>query len=191
MKEDKSAPETTRRIEPSEPARKPRSTRPAPRTEIDAGGDSQSGEIQRLLNDLLADEFVLYMRTLNFHWNVRGMQFHSLHLFFEELYKGGLQRIDDIAEKVRALGGFATATLGEYLKLTRIREQAGATPDPRAMISTLTADHETLIKHLREVFHTVQDKFDDPSTENFLCDLLETHEKTRWMLHTHLDRELG
>lgn len=187
MKEEKSVPESTRRPETVETARK---GRPAPRTGIDTGGDSQTAETQRLLNGLLADEFLLYMRTLNFHWNVRGMQFHSLHLFFEKLYLEGLQTIDDVAEKVRSLGGFATATLGEYLKTTRIREQAGAVPDPRVMISTLAGDHETLIKHVREIYRTVQEKFDDPSTENFLCDLLEKHEKTKWMLQTHLDRDL-
>lgn len=191
MKEDKSVPDTTRRTEMSEAVRKSRPARPAPRTGIDTSGESQSGETQQLLNGLLADEFVLYMRTLNFHWNVRGMQFHSLHKFFEELYVAGAQRIDDIAEKVRTLGGVATATLGEYLKMSRIKERTGEVPDPRVMISTLAADHETVIKQLREAYHTVHEKFDDPSTENFVCDLLEKHEKTKWMLQTHLDRELG
>jgi starvation-inducible DNA-binding protein len=194
MKEEKSsAPDTTtRRSEAPVETRKSRQSRPAPRTEIDSGGDSQAGQTQRLLNGLLADEFVLYMRTLNFHWNVRGMQFHSLHKFFEELYQEGAETIDDVAEKVRSLGGFATATLGEYLRLSRLKEQPGKPPpDPRVMVSTLAADHDTVIKQIREAYHAVHEKFDDPSTENFLCDLLEKHEKTKWMLQTHLDRELG
>jgi starvation-inducible DNA-binding protein len=194
MKEDKSVPETTTRRDPvSETAKKPRSIRPAPRTEIDSGTNAQSAEVQQLLNALLADEFVLYVRTLNYHWNVRGMQFHSLHEFFEKLYKKSAETIDDVAEKVRSLGGYAMATLQEYLNTSRVKEQPGSgePPDPRVMISNLASDHETVIGQLREAYHAIHDKFDDPSTENFLCDLLEQHEKTMWMLQTHLDRELG
>ena len=196
MKEDKSASETTGRREPMtapEAAKKTRSMRPAPRTGIDSGTNAQGAEVQQMLNGLLADEFVLYVRTLNYHWNVRGMQFHSLHEFFEKLYKQSAETIDDVAEKVRSLGGYAMATLEGYLKTSRVKEQPGGgePPDPRVMISTLAGDHETVIQHLREAFHTVHEKFDDPSTENFLCDLLEQHEKTMWMLNVHLDRELG
>ena len=195
MKEDKSVPETATKREPTAipEAKKSRSVRPAPRTEIDRGSNTQAAEVQQMLNALLADEFVLYVRTLNYHWNVRGMQFHSLHEFFEKLYKQSAETIDDVAEKVRSLGGYAMATLEEYLKTSRVKEQPGGgePPDPRVMISTLAGDHETVIQHLREAFHTVHEKFDDPSTENFLADLLEQHEKTMWMLQTHLDRELG
>ncbi len=196
MKEDKSAPDTARRepMAAPEAARKSRPNRPAPRTEIDRGSNAQAAEVQQMLNALLADEFVLYVRTLNYHWNVRGMQFHSLHEFFEKLYKQSAETIDDIAEKVRSLGGHAMATLQEYLSTSRVKEQpsgGGEPPDPRMMISNLASDHETVIRQLRDAFHTVQEKFDDPSTENFLSDLLEQHEKTMWMLNTHLDRELG
>src|SRR5438034_9872540 len=88
------------------------------------------------LNALLADEFVLYVRTLNYHWNVRGMQFHSLHPFFERLYGEQAKTIDDIAEKVRALGGYAVATLEEFLSNSRLKEHRGDPPDPRMMILT-------------------------------------------------------
>jgi starvation-inducible DNA-binding protein len=196
MKEDKSASETTSRREvmaSPEASKKTRLARPAPRTDIDSGTSAQGAEVQQLLNGLLADEFVLYVRTLNYHWNVRGMQFHSLHAFFEKLYKQSAETIDDVAEKVRSLGGYAVATLQEYLNTSRVKEQPGGgePPDPRVMISNLAADHGTVIKQLREAFKTVHEKFDDPSTENFLTDLLEQHEKTMWMLNVHLDRELG
>jgi starvation-inducible DNA-binding protein len=193
MKDDKSAPESVRRMdvaESREGARKARSARPAPRTEL-ASPTPQSGETQQLLNGLLADEFVTYVRTLNWHWNVRGMQFHSLHAFFEKLYQEQAVRIDDIAEKVRSMGGFATATMEEFLGNSRLKEKIGEPPDPRVMISTLAGDHEAIIKRLREILGTLGEKFDDPSTDNFLCDLLEKHEKTLWMLQAHLDRELG
>lgn len=194
MKEDRSDPEASSRSETPEAreaTRRTRAARPAPRTERSTIAP-QSGETQQLLNALLADEFVLYVRTLNCHWNVRGMQFHSLHAFFEKLYRQQAEAIDDIAEKVRSLGGFAMATLEEYLGNTRLREKPGEPPpDPRVMISTLAADYETILKQIRGAIRTVKEKYDDPSTDNFLCGLLEEHEKTLWMLQAHLDRELG
>jgi starvation-inducible DNA-binding protein len=189
MKEEKSAPESTRRMSVEE-SRKARAARPAPRTDVTTS-QPQSGETQQLLNGILADEFVVYVRILNYHWNVRGMQFHSLHEFFEKLYVAQAKTIDDIAEKVRSLGAFATATMEEYLGNSRLRERIGEPPDPRVMISTLAGDHETIIKRVREAIAAVEGKYDDPSTGNFLCDLLEKHEKTLWMLQAHLDRELG
>lgn len=164
--------------------------RHAPRTLVDESDRTQSAETQQLLNGVLADEFVLYVRTLNCHWNVRGMQFHSLHDFFEKLYQEQALRIDDLAEKVRAVGGYALATLEEYLGNTRLKETIGPPADPRLMISGLVEGHEAVVKHLREAFHVVEEKYDDPSTSNFLAGLLEKHEKTMWMLKTHLDREL-
>ena len=192
MKEEKSTPESTRRMaaeESREGARKSRASRPAPRTDV-ATSQPQAGETQQLLNGILADEFVVYVRILNYHWNVRGMQFHSLHEFFEKLYVHQAKTIDDIAEKVRSMGAFATATMQEYLGNSRLKEKVGEPPDPRVMIATLASDYEMIVKRIRETL-VVVDKYDDPSTDNFLCDLLEKHEKTLWMLQAHLDRELG
>src|SRR5262245_36393062 len=192
MKEEKSAQETARQTnveETRESGRKARAARPAPRTDVETS-QPQSAETQQLLNGILADEFVVYVRILNYHWNVRGMQFHSLHEFFEKLYVQQAKTIDDVAEKVRSLGGFATATMEEYLGNSRLREKIGEPPDPRVMISTLAGDHEVIIKRVREAIEAVG-RYDDPSTDNFLCDLLEKHEKTLWMLQAHLDRELG
>jgi starvation-inducible DNA-binding protein len=118
------------------------------------------------------------------------MQFHSLHAFFEKLYRSQVEIIDAVAERVRALGAYATATLEEYLGLTRLKEKPGEPPDPRQMILALSADFETLIKEIREVLRAVEGKVDDPSTVSFLTTLLERHEKTLWMLQAHLDRDL-
>ena len=187
MKEERSVPEQSfsRKESP-----RPRASRPAPRTAIDQGQNVQAAEPQQMLNAILADEFVLYVRTLNCHWNVRGMQFHSLHDFFEKLYQEEAQIIDDLAERVRTVGGTAMATMEEYLGNSRLKETVGPPADPRKMISDLAAGQETVIKHLREAFHVVEEKHDDPSTSNFLADLLGKHEKMMWMLQTHLDREL-
>ena len=190
MKDDMSVPETVSPREQKEPPVDARASRPAPRTATDQGRNIQSAETQQMLNAILADEFVLYVRTLNCHWNVRGMQFHSLHAFFEELYKESAKIIDDLAERVRTVGGTAMATMEEYLANSRLKEQVGLPGDPRKMIADLAAGHETVVKHLRGAFHAVEEKFDDPSTSNFLADLLEKHEKMTWMLRTHLDREL-
>jgi starvation-inducible DNA-binding protein len=190
MKEERSAPESVTPRQQKEPSTRARVSRPAPRTSIDQGQNTQSAETQQMLNAILADEFVLYVRTQNSHWNVRGMQFHSLHAFFEELYQESSKIIDDLAEKVRSVGGVAMATMEEYLGNSRLKEQVGPPADPRKMIADLADGHETVVKHLREAFHMVKEKFDDPSTENFVTDLLEKHEKMMWMLRTHLDREL-
>jgi starvation-inducible DNA-binding protein len=148
-------------------------------------------ESSTLLNAVLADEYVVYVRTLNFHWNVRGMQFHSLHDFFEMLYGEQFKRIDDLAERVRTLGANALGTMADFLKHSRLQEQVGEPPDPCGMISSLCEGHETLIRHLHEVIRTLDSKYDDPGTVNFLTDMLQEHEKTLWMLRVHLDRELG
>jgi starvation-inducible DNA-binding protein len=187
MKDEKPDPEPTFARKESS---RLRAARPAPRTAIDQGQNVQAAESQQMLNALLADEFVLYVRTLNCHWNVRGMQFHSLHDFFEKLYQEEAQIIDDLAERIRTVGGTAMATMEEYLGNSRLKEHIGPPADPRKMIADLAAGQETVIKHLREVFHAVEEKLDDPSTSNFLADLLGKHEKMMWMLQTHLDREL-
>jgi len=171
--------------------RRGQSRRPAPRSGPDDSPRSMQGESQKLLNALLADEFVIYVESLGCHWNVRGMQFHSLHTFFETLYRQQAEIIDRLAEKVRSLGGTALASLEGYLAATRIRERSGEPPDPRAMIARLAQDHRAVIAFLHDAFRTIEDRYDDPSTSNFLADLLETHEKTTWMLQAHLDRDLG
>ena len=134
---------------------------------------------------------MLYVRTLNYHWNVRGMQFHSLHDFFEMLYKEQHTRIDDLAERVRVMGAHALGTLGGFLEHSRIKESPGEPPDPRGMVSGLCDGHETVIRHLHEIIRTLDGKYEDPATVNFLTDRLQEHEKTLWMLRVHLDRELG
>jgi starvation-inducible DNA-binding protein len=178
------------RARTTEKSRRARARLPAPRTEAAPSPQAMQGEPQRLMNALLADEFVIYVQTLNFHWNVRGMQFHSLHAFFETLYRQQAEIIDEIAEKVRALGGTAVATMKEYLETARIRERGGEPPDPRTMVATLASDHRAVIALLHHAFRKIENEYDDPSTSNLLADLLERHEKTTWMLQSHLDRDL-
>jgi starvation-inducible DNA-binding protein len=142
--------------------------------------------VANILNTLLADEYVLYTKTRNYHWNVVGPQFNDLHKFFESQYEALNDVVDDVAERARTVGGKAVGTLVEFTKTTRLRERAGEYPDARGMISDLLADHETIVKQLRADLVTALDKHGDAGTSDFLTGLMEKHEKMAWMLRAFL-----
>lgn len=142
--------------------------------------------VVEILNALLADEYVLYTKTRNFHWNVTGPNFHALHKFFEEQYGELEDFVDQVAERVRQLGGRAAGTLAEFTKATRLKESPKARPEASAMIQALLSDHEAVVRTLREELETVQ-KSGDEGTTDFLTGLLEGHEKMAWMLRAHLE----
>ncbi len=135
-----------------------------------------------ILNTLLADEYLLYTKTRNYHWNVVGPQFNDLHKFFESQYEELDDVVDDVAERARALGGHANGTLAEFTQRARLREQPGNYPDAKGMLGDLLADHETLIRQLRDDVATTMDKHGDAGTSDFLTGLMEKHEKMSWML---------
>ncbi|MBI4160975.1 MAG: DNA starvation/stationary phase protection protein [Acidobacteria bacterium] len=143
--------------------------------------------VVKILNALLADEYVLYTRTRNYHWNVVGRQFNDLHKFFEAQYEELDGIVDDVAERARAMGGHAVATLAEFLKLTRLKEKPGDYPNATGMISDLLADHEAIIRTLRGDLETCDQKFHDMGTSDFLTGLMEKHEKMAWMLRAFLE----
>jgi starvation-inducible DNA-binding protein len=138
------------------------------------------------LNTVLADEFVLYTKTRNYHWNVVGPQFNDLHKFFEAQYDALNEVVDEVAERARTLGGRALGTLAEFAQHTRLKERPGDRPDARGMIADLQADHETLIRELRDDVEQA-DKLGDAGTNDFLTGLLEKHEKMAWMLRAFLE----
>jgi starvation-inducible DNA-binding protein len=138
-----------------------------------------------LLNTLLADEFVLYTKTRNYHWNVVGPQFNDLHKFFEKQYEALNEVVDEVAERARTLGGRAWGTLAEFVKASRLRERPGESPDARGMIADLLADHESIVRQLR-IDLEVAAKHGDAGTTDFLTGLMEKHEKTAWMLRACL-----
>ena len=148
--------------------------------------DDHRQKIVAILNTLLADEFLLYTKTRNFHWNVTGPQFNDLHKFFESLYEQLDEVIDEVAERTRALGGRAFGTLEEFRTSARLGEKPGAVPPARDMLAGLLADHEALIRTLREDVAAVNDRYQDVGTADFLTGLLEKHEKTAWMLRSFL-----
>ncbi len=183
---------TKRREAPPSPGRRPANEAEGGRKGLPAPSVVPAQpDLAEWLNRLLADEFMLYTKTLNDHWNVRGMQFSSLHEFFEMLYQKSQGYADDVAERVRTIGGTALGTMEDFLRHTRLEEQAGAPPDPRGMIGNLLADHEQIMDVLREGIELTENKFNDPGTNNFLTDLLMKHEKVAWMLRAHLDKDLG
>ena len=142
----------------------------------------------KILNQLLSDEYILYTKSRNYHWNVVGSDFSELHKFFEAQYEGLDDIIDKVAERVRSLGGNSLATLKEFLQNTKLKEFSGDYPDAKKMIANLLDDHESIIKELRQNLNTCAEQYHDMGTSDFLTGLMEQHEKMAWMLRAYLGR---
>ncbi len=148
--------------------------------------DSQRKGVIEILNRLLADEVVLYVKTRNYHWNVEGPDFSETHKFFEAQYEQLDEIMDEVAERARALGGRAAGSLGEYLKLTKLKEDSGKISGEKAMIKDLLVSHETIVQRLRKEVVIVGDKLGDIGTNDFITGVIEEHEKMAWMLRSYL-----
>jgi starvation-inducible DNA-binding protein len=155
----------------------------APRIDIGIGA-AERREIADGLGRVLADTYMLYLKTHAFHWNVEGPMFNTLHAMFMEQYTELWNAVDSVAERIRALGFPAPGTYREFSALTSIEETPGS---PRAlqMVRLLVAGHETLARTLRSVF-PVAEKASDESTVDLLTQRLQVHEKTGWMLRSIL-----
>jgi len=138
------------------------------------------------LTKLLADEFVLYTKTRNAHWNVEGSDFHSMHVFFEQQYNQLDDYMDSVAERIRQLGHYAPATLQSFLSLTHLTEKLGEKNDSLGFIKELLMDHENIIIFLRENINKFANDYGDAGTSDFITGLMEKHEQTAWMLRAHL-----
>jgi starvation-inducible DNA-binding protein len=143
-------------------------------------------EISNTLSHILADEFVLYTKTRNAHWNVEGPDFHSMHVFFESQYNEIAEIVDTVAERIRILGHYAPATLREFLELTHLTEKAREKNDSAGFIKELLNDHESIIIHIRSQINTLAGKLKDAGTSDYLTGLTEYHEKSAWILRSHL-----
>ena len=148
--------------------------------------DEQRSGIVDSLNRLLADEHVLYIKTRNYHWNVVGPRFHSLHEFFEEVYDQLATIIDEVAESARQFGGFACGTMTQFVELARLKEQPGRIPDQNGMLQDLLNDHEAVIRSLREDIEKADEEFNAPDAADFLTGVLEQHNKIAWMTRSLL-----
>jgi starvation-inducible DNA-binding protein len=140
-----------------------------------------------ILNRTLADEHALYVKTRNYHWNVTGPQFRSLHEMLEEFYQKLAPLADDVAERVRMMGGRAIGTMAEFSQQTRLSEQPGDAPEARQMVENLLADHEQIIRDLRQDVDVCSDELNDQGTADFLTGLMEQHEKMAWMHRAFLE----
>jgi starvation-inducible DNA-binding protein len=141
----------------------------------------------KLLSVLLADETVLYIKALNFHWNVRGFHFGSLHKLFKKQYEGLAEWIDMIAERIRMLGEYAPGSMKEFLELTRLDEHKGGCTTEKGMLSSLLADHEAIIRLLRVDIEVAADRYKDIGTSDYFTELLRNHEQMAWILRVHLE----
>lgn len=156
-------------------------------TDTKTGLDAkQRSGVVVLLEQLLADEHVLYVKTRNYHWNVTGPRFHDLHKFFEGQYEAIAEKIDEVAERIRALGELSPGSMAAFIQSARLKEHAGAIPDADTMIRNLLEDHEAVIRSLRVDLVTANEKYGDAGTSDFLTGLMEDHEKMAWMLRAHL-----
>lgn len=148
--------------------------------------EQQSGVVE-LLKHALADQHVLYMRMRNYHWNVTGPQFQPLHAMIEDQYDQISAAIDDTAERIRQYGHFAPGTLQEMIELSRLTEEPGTVPTAREMVAHLVADHEAIIRQLREDTAAAGDNYGDVAVEDYFTALIQAHQKMAWLLRAHLE----
>jgi starvation-inducible DNA-binding protein len=138
-----------------------------------------------ILNNTLANEAVLTVKTRSAHWNVSGAGFFELHILFDSQYKQLNDISDEIAERVRMLGGIAIGSLQEFIDYTRLEEQPGEVPD----IMDLLADHEASIRFLREDTRNCTEEYEDEGTFELLVSVMRLHEKMAWMLRSYIETE--
>jgi starvation-inducible DNA-binding protein len=153
--------------------------------QIDIGiSDKDRKKIADGLSRLLADTYTLYLKTHNFHWNVTGPMFNTLHLMFEGQYNELALAVDAIAERIRALGVHAPGSYRDFAKLSSIPEADGV-PAAEEMIRQLVQGQEAVARTAREVFSAADGANDQP-TADLLTQRMQTHEKTAWMLRSML-----
>lgn len=144
-----------------------------------------SQKVADFLSVLLADEFVLYLKTRNAHWNVEGPDFHTMHVYFEQQYTELATVIDEVAERLRKVDHYAPATMTEYLKITHLTEKKRTKNDSMTYIAELLTDYEFIIGYIRQQLIALENEIDQ-GTEDYVNALAEQHEKTAWMLRAHL-----
>lgn len=149
-------------------------------------GTQNRTEVAKMLNQLLADEHVLYIKLRNYHWNVEGMYFQQLHGLFEEQYNTLSVQIDDIAERIRSLGHYAPGSMQSFAEMSRLQESEHLNGDYKLMLQNILADHEMIIQVLRHDLEAAMEEFNDAGTSDFLTALMEAHEKMAWMIRAHV-----
>lgn len=144
-------------------------------------------QINKLLNTLLSNECTLYVQALNYHWNVIDPYFFSMHAFFKDQYEQIFSIIDRVAERIRALGGYAHASLQQFKAATTLTETLQQI-STKQMLENLLAGHQSIIREIRVLVDETQNSYHDSGTSNFLAELLVLHEKLAWMIRSSLEK---
>ena len=143
-----------------------------------------SKEVSQELSKLLAESYTLYLKTHNYHWNVTGPMFHSLHLLFEQQYTELATAVDTIAERIRALGDKAPGSYAAFARLSSVKYAEGE-PDATEMLKTMTADNRIVAERANKVLKLAAGH-EDEGTAAIASERIEIHEKAAWMLSAHL-----
>lgn len=151
--------------------------------------DEQRQGVIELLNQDVADVYLLLIKTKKYHWDVIGPQFRTLHQLWEEQYNLLTETVDSIAERIRQLGGFPVSTAMEFTRLATVQESPEVIPNATEMVARLIDDHELVIRNLREQVDQCADQFHDQGTADFLTGLMEQHEEMAWMLRSFIEGE--
>ncbi|MCB1112121.1 MAG: DNA starvation/stationary phase protection protein [Chlamydiales bacterium] len=142
-----------------------------------------SKQVSALLAKCLATSYVLYTKTQNFHWNVVGARFHSLHEMFQEQYEELSEALDEIAERIRMIGSKSPGTMKEFLNISAIKEAEGTLSEDQ-MLQELFQDHESLIEHLNEWIKEAVELGDEGTADLFI-QRIRAHQKMAWMIRSH------
>jgi len=148
--------------------------------------DAGRQEVAIILTKLLADEFVLYTKTRNAHWNIEGPDFHAFHVFFESQYQQLQEIVDTVAERIRTLGHYAVGTLQGFLDVTHLTEASRSKNDSMGFINELLEDHKIIVEYIRGNIEVTANQYRDYGTSDMITSLIKTHEKLLWMLAAHL-----
>jgi starvation-inducible DNA-binding protein len=146
---------------------------------------SSNEHVVEALSRLLADTYTLYLKTHNYHWNVTGPMFNTLHTLFETQYTEYALAVDEIAERIRAIGARAPGSYTEFVELASVKEDRGS-PPAMEMIRNLVADQEATVASARTIAE-VAEAAGDQATADLGVRRIETHEKNAWMLRSHLE----
>jgi starvation-inducible DNA-binding protein len=145
-------------------------------------------EISELMKEVLADQFVLYAKARNYHWNVTGPYFFSLHDVFEKIYDELAEDIDSVAERIRALGSKSPGTLKEFLSLSTLHEEPGKYPDHVSMVQNIVNDFETITEKINSAASKMQNEYKDEVSASMFYGLAEKYQKTVWVLESFLEK---
>lgn len=159
-----------------------------PQLNIGLSEEQRHGVIE-LLNQDVADLYLLLIKTKKYHWDVIGPQFRTLHTLWEEHYNTLTINIDETAERVRQLGGYPLGTAAGFVQYSTLKEHPNDLPSANEMVARLVQDHEQVIRNLRDHVNQCGEKFGDEGTADFLTALMEQHEEMAWMLRSFLEGE--